>query len=54
MLGEVDLVRAMLETQPGLRDARGPHGISLQAHAEAGGDQAREVLELLQAALATR
>jgi hypothetical protein len=50
MLGEVDVVRAMLEAQPGLRDARGPHGIPLRAHAEAGGEQAREVLDLLQTA----
>ena len=48
MLGEVDIVRAMLEAQPELRDARGPHGISLRAHAEAGGEQAREVLDLLE------
>ena len=50
MLGEVDVVRAMLEAQPGLRDARGPHGIPLSAHAEAGGEQARDVLDLLQTA----
>ena len=50
MLGEVEIVRAMLEAQPGLRDARGPHGIPLRAHAEAGGEQARAVLDLLQAA----
>jgi hypothetical protein len=49
MLGETEIVRAMLESQPGLRDARGPHGIPLIAHAEAGGGQAREVLDLLQA-----
>lgn len=48
MLGEVDVVRAMLEAQPGLREALGPHGISLRAHAEAGGDGALGVLELLQ------
>jgi hypothetical protein len=54
MLGDVDVVRAMLEAQPELRDARGPHGIPLRAHAEAGGEQAREVLELLQVAPATR
>lgn len=48
MLGEVDVVRSMLEAQPGLREARGPHGIPLVAHAEAGGDEAREVLDLLQ------
>jgi hypothetical protein len=52
MLGEVEIVRAMLEAQPGLRDARGPHGIPLLAHAEAGGEQAREVLDLLQHATA--
>ena len=50
MLGESEIVRAMLEAQPPLRDARGPHGIPLVAHAEAGGDAAREVLELLQGA----
>jgi len=53
MLGEVDVVRAMLEAQPELRDARGPHGIPLRAHAEAGGERARDVLELLQEAPAT-
>jgi hypothetical protein len=52
MLGETEIVRAMLEAQPGLRDARGPHGIPLLAHAEAGGEQAREVLDLLQHATA--
>jgi len=50
MLGEADVVRAMLEAQPELRDARGPHGIPLRAHAEAGGEQARDVLDLLQTA----
>jgi hypothetical protein len=49
MLGEVGIVRAMLEAQPELREARGPHGIPLVAHAEAGGEQARGVLDLLQA-----
>lgn len=53
MLGEIDVVRAMLEAQPELRDARGPHGIPLRAHAEAGGERARDVLELLQEAPAT-
>jgi len=53
MLGEVDVVRAMLDAQPDLRDARGPHGISLRAHAEAGGEQAGGVLDLLHGAAAT-
>jgi hypothetical protein len=49
MLGETEIVRAMLDAQPDLREARGPHGIPLVAHAEAGGDEARGVRELLQA-----
>ena len=49
MLGETEIVRAMLDAQPELREARGPHGIPLLAHAEAGGEQAREVVDLLQA-----
>jgi Ankyrin repeat len=53
MLGETAIVRAMLDAQPAVREARGPHGITLMAHAEAGGEQAREVLELLQRAPAT-
>jgi hypothetical protein len=50
MLGETEVVRALLDAQPEARDARGPHGISLRAHAEAGGDAARGVLDLLHAA----
>jgi hypothetical protein len=48
MLGETEIVRAMLDAQPELREARGPHGIPLVAHAEAGGELARDVLALLQ------
>jgi hypothetical protein len=47
MLGEVEIVRATLDAFPALRDAAGPHGIPLVAHAEAGGEDARGVLELL-------
>ena len=42
MLGYVDVVRAMLAERPELKDAKGPHGIPLAAHAS------DEVLELLQ------
>ena len=49
MLGEVEIVHAILTAHPDLRDAKGPHGIPLRAHAEAGGEQARAVLELLDA-----
>ena len=34
MLGEVDIVRAILEAHPEMRDATGPHGIPLAAHAQ--------------------
>ena len=47
MLGEVEIVRAILTAHPQLRDAKGPHTIPLRTHAEAGGEQARAVLELL-------
>jgi hypothetical protein len=47
MLGEVEIVRATLAAHPEMRDAKGPHTIPLRAHAEAGGEQARAVLELL-------
>lgn len=47
MLGETEVVRAVLGSQPEVRDSLGPHGIPLRAHAKAGGEQARSVLELL-------
>jgi hypothetical protein len=53
MLGETEIVRAMLGVHPEWREARGPHGIPLAKHAEAGGEEAREVLDLLQRAEAT-
>jgi hypothetical protein len=49
MLGEVDVVRAILAAHPEVREAKGPHGIPLRAHAEAGGKHARAVVELLAA-----
>src|SRR4051795_11513464 len=49
MLGETAVVRAVLTGHPEMRDAKGPHTIPLRAHAEAGGEQARAVLELLDA-----
>ena len=47
MLGEVEIVRAILTAHPAMRDAKGPHTIPLRAHAAAGGAQASAVLELL-------
>ena len=48
MLGEAEIVRAMLDAYPAMRDALGPHGIPLVEHARAGGEEARAVLELLE------
>jgi hypothetical protein len=47
MLGDLEVVRAILAAHPQVRNANGPHGIPLRAHAEVGGEQARAVLELL-------
>ena len=47
MLGEIDLVKAYLKAFPGMKESKGPHGISLMRHAEMGGAEAKEVLEFL-------
>lgn len=49
MLGYLPIVRAMLEAVPAARQWRGPHGIPLLAHAEAGGPMAAAVLDYLRA-----
>jgi hypothetical protein len=48
MLGHLQVVKAFVAAQPGVERVRGPHGISLLAHARAGGEAARPVFELLQ------
>lgn len=48
MMGQLDAVKAFLTLQPALIDAKGPHGFSLHMHAQAGGDEAKSVLEYLQ------
>ena len=47
MLGDVEVVQAILAAHPESRNATGPHGIPLRAHAEAGGEYALPVLALL-------
>ena len=47
MLGELAVVKAALSAFPNARDVAGPHGISLLAHAQAGGEQAQGVVEFL-------
>ena len=47
MLGNLDIVRATLETYPDSLNIPGPHGIPLIAHAQAGGNEAIQVYEYL-------
>lgn len=47
MLGELEHVKMILELHPETATSKGPHGISLKAHAKAGGDQAKPVLDYL-------
>jgi len=43
MLGQLDVVKAFVAAQPGVQRIRGPHCISLLAHAKAGGEASRPV-----------
>lgn len=47
MLGQLEVVKAFVAAQPGVQRIRGPHSISLLAHAKAGGDAARPVYDFL-------
>ena len=48
MLGQVDVVKAFVAAQPGIQKIRGPHGITLLAHAKNGGAGAKSVYDFLQ------
>jgi hypothetical protein len=48
MLGQLEVVKAFVTAQPGVQRIRGPHSITLLAHAKAGGEAARPVFEYLQ------
>ncbi|HLR66619.1 ankyrin repeat domain-containing protein [Virgibacillus alimentarius] len=48
MLGELAIVKGMIDRQPSALHAAGPHGIPLIRHAEMGGMPATPVLEYLQ------
>src|SRR5512147_1902716 len=48
MLGKLDIVKAALSAYPDTINTPGPHGIPLIAHAKAGGDDAKAVLEFLE------
>ncbi len=47
MLGKLDVVKAYIQANPQMKNAVGPHNISLVRHAKAGGENAREVLSYL-------
>lgn len=47
MLGQVETVKALVTASPGIQRTKGPHGISLLAHARAGGARAADVLSYL-------
>ena len=48
MMGQLEAVKAFLNLQPTLIDAKGPHGFSLHFHAQVGGDEAKSTLDYLQ------
>ena len=48
MLGQLEVVKAFVAANPHVQRIRGPHGISLLAHAKFGGEAARSVFEFLQ------
>ncbi len=49
MLGQVDVVRAVCQANPGIQRIHGPHGLTLLLHARQGKEQAESVVEYLEA-----
>ncbi|HEX8881696.1 MAG TPA: hypothetical protein VF749_16760 [Candidatus Acidoferrum sp.] len=47
MLGQLETVKAFLTAEPGVQRVRGPHSISLLAHARMGGETALPVFDFL-------
>lgn len=47
MLGQTEIVKAVLETYPELLNSKGPHGYTLLHHAEKGEGDAEELLKYL-------
>ena len=47
MMGQLDVVKAFVMARPGIQRNYGPHGITLLAHARAGGADAEPVLQYL-------
>jgi hypothetical protein len=49
MFGQLAVVKGLVESIPGVQRNRGPHGITLLAHAKVGGATAAEVVRYLEA-----
>jgi len=47
MMGQIDTVKAFVAARPGIQKIYGPHGITLMAHAKAGGPDAAAVVQYL-------
>jgi hypothetical protein len=47
MLGKLEIVKALLDAYPNLKDSKGPHGIQLIHHATKGGEEAKATLDYL-------
>jgi hypothetical protein len=47
MMGQIDAVKAFVAARPGIQKTLGPHGITLMAHAKAGGTDAAAVVQYL-------
>ena len=47
MMGQLDVVKAMVAARPGIQRTLGPHGITLMSHAKAGGADAAAVVQFL-------
>lgn len=47
MLGQIDVVKAYIAVNPGIQKTLGPHGITLLAHAKAGGERSAAVVKYL-------
>jgi hypothetical protein len=47
MMGQLDAVKAFVAARPGIQKIYGPHGITLMAHAKAGGPDAAAVVQYL-------
>jgi hypothetical protein len=48
MLGQLDVVKALVGARPGVQRTYGPHGITLMAHARAGGADSEPVVKYLE------